>query len=419
MPGWSLYFHLDDTDIGRRVEECAQAFENEHIVVLQCDSNRLRHVVDATGARKRVKHPIGLLRCYAGRRTVVTMASERLRIGIIAPPWLPVPPLGYGGTDSVIDDLARGLSRLGHDVVLFTTGDSTCPVARRWALDHSQPSQVGNAMVEIRHIVDAYDTLHDMDIVHDHTVVGPLYAWRFDSLPVVTTNHGPFDDKFAALYRGAADRVAVIAISEHQASTATGVRIDGVIHHGIDPDVYPFGDGDGGYFVFLGRMTPDKGPREAALAARRAGVRLIMAAKMREPAEQAYFDEHVRPLLGGDVEYVGEVGPDEKVALLAGARALLNPIQWPEPFGLVMIEALACGTPVVAFPAGAAPEIVRDGDTGFLCGDVDSMAARIRDVEMLDRRRCRASIEGHFSTDRMCRQYEQLFKRMTRQRQAA
>jgi glycosyltransferase involved in cell wall biosynthesis len=357
---------------------------------------------------------------FTGRGTSMTGTNtERLRIGIIAPPWAPVPPSGYGGTESVVDRLARGLLRLGHEVLLFTTGDSTCPVARRWVLARSEPGRIGNAMVEIRHVVDAYDILRSVDIVHDHTVVGPLYAWRFASLPVVTTNHGPFDDGFAALFRGTAERVAVVAISKHQASTAAGVHVDAVIHHGVDPDAFPVGDGNGGYFLFLGRMTPAKGAREAALAARQAGVRLLMAAKLWEPAEREYFTERVRPLLGQDVEFLGEVGHDEKLALLASARALLNPIQWPEPFGLVMIEALACGTPVLAFPAGAAPEIVRDGETGFLCADVNAMAARIGDVATIDRHRCRAAIEGHFSSDRMCRDYAELFKRIVGRRHAA
>jgi glycosyltransferase involved in cell wall biosynthesis len=330
-----------------------------------------------------------------------------------------VPPTAYGGTESVVDCLARGLSRLGHDVLLVTTGDSTCPVPRRCVLDRSEPSRIGNALVEIRHVVDAYDALQNMDIVQDNTIVGPLYSGRFESLPVVTTNHGPFDDNFAAMYRGAAGRVAIVAISEHQASTASTVPVDAVIHHGVDPEAFPFGRGDAGYLLFLGRMTPEKGAREAALAAREAGVRLLIAAKLREPAEHAYFDEHVRPLLGADIEYVGEVRRDDKLALLAGAQALLNPIQWPEPFGLVMIEALACGTPVLAFPSGAAPEIVRHTETGFLCPDLDTMTARIGDVTTIDRRRCRAAVENHFSTNRMCRDYAALFEHLISRRHAA
>lgn len=344
-------------------------------------------------------------------RAAISGIVEILRIGIIAPPWAPVPPPAYGGTESVVDRLARGLDALGHDVVLFTTGDSTCAVERRWVYGQAQTHRLGNAMVGIRHVVAAYETMSEagVDVVHDNTVIGPLYAWRYPALPVVTTNHGPFDEEFAALYHASDDRVSIVAISHHQASTACGLHVDAVIHHGIETDAFAAGRGNGGYVAFLGRMAPEKGAREAALVARRAGIPLLLAGKMHEQSEMEYFDSQVRPLLGRDAEYVGEIGHAEKVQLLGNAIALLNPIQWPEPFGLVMIEAMACGTPVLAFPVGAAPEIVDDGRTGFLCSDIDEMTARIDDVPALDRAACRAAVEQRFSTARMCEQYATLF----------
>jgi glycosyltransferase involved in cell wall biosynthesis len=311
----------------------------------------------------------------------------------------------------VLDRLARGLGKLGHDVTLFTTGDSTCAVDRRWAFDRP-PDRIGDAVTEIQHVVAAYHELQTMDVVHDHTNVGPLYAWRFTDLPVVATNHGPFDEALTTTYRAAQDRVALVAISHHQASTARNLRIDAVIHHGVDPEAFPVGRGDGGFALFLGRMAPEKGAREAALAARRAGIPLLMAAKLREPTEHAYFDAEVKPLLGDGIEYLGEVPHDEKLALLENAHALLNPIQWPEPFGLVMIEALASGTPVLAFPNGAAPEIVDDGETGFLCADTDMMSRRIPDVCRLSRSSCRAAVERRFSTARMCEEHVALFNKL-------
>ncbi|MDQ1383266.1 MAG: hypothetical protein QOG65_645 [Actinomycetota bacterium] len=338
--------------------------------------------------------------------------GQRLRIGIIAPPWAAVPPTGYGGTEAVLDRLGRGLQQLGHDVTLFTTGDSTCPVERRWVLERSQPDRIGDAVTEIEHVVHAYDELRTMDVVHDHTNVGPLYAWRFADLPGVATNHGPFNEELTAMYRASQGRVALVAISHHQASTAPDLHIDAVIHHGVDPEAFPVGRGDGGYVLFLGRMAPEKGAREAAIAARRAKVPLLMAAKLREATEHAYFDDQVRPLLGDGIEYLGEVDHEQKLALLAGASALLNPIQWPEPFGLVMIEALACGTPVLAFPNGAAPEIVEDGHTGYLCADTDIMSHRIHDARTIDRQACRAAVERHFSTSRMCQDHVALYDRV-------
>ncbi len=347
--------------------------------------------------------------------------TEPLRVGIIAPPWAPVPPDGYGGTESVVDRLARGLRALGHQVLLFTTGDAQCDVERRWAFERAQPQRIGNEMVEIRHVVSAYEAMCEFgaDVVHDNTAIGPLYAWRFESLPVVTTNHGPFDDEFKALYRATDERVSIVAISRHQASTASGVHVDAVIHHGVDLDTIPVGNGSGGYFAFLGRMAPEKGARDAALAARHAGVPLLLAGKLREPSEIDYFDECVRPLLGGGVEYVGEVDHDAKVALLGDAVAMLNPIQWPEPFGLVMIEALACGTPVVGYPSGAAPEIVDHGVTGFLCHTVDELQDQLAAVGSLSRAACRQSVEERFSTERMCREYAALFERIVRRSRAA
>jgi glycosyltransferase involved in cell wall biosynthesis len=248
-------------------------------------------------------------------------------------------------------------------------------------------------------------------VVHDHTLVGPLYAQGFAGTAVVTTNHGPFEGKLAAVYRAVAERVPLVAISQHQASTAAGIPVAAVIHHGVDLDRFPAGAGDGGYALFLGRMNPDKGVDTAARVARSAGVPLRIAAKMREPAERDYFDQRVRPLLGGDIEYVGEVGGADKLELLAGAVCLLNPIAWPEPFGMVMIEALACGTPVVATPCGAAPEIVDDGVTGYLRPDQAALAAVLAQAAELDRDACRRAVKERFSAVRLVEDHLALYQR--------
>jgi glycosyltransferase involved in cell wall biosynthesis len=259
-----------------------------------------------------------------------------------------------------------------------------------------------------RHVVTSYAAMHGVDLVHDHTVAGPLYRDRPRTAPVVTTNHGPFDAVTTPVYRAMRD-VAIVAISQHQASTATDVPIARVIHHGIDVDAVPAGRGDGGYASFLGRMSPDKGPREAALIARAAGVPLRMAAKLREPAEREYFEAAVEPLLCSDVEYVGELGAAEKYELVGGSFALLNPLQWAEPFGLVMIEALAAGTPVVATPSGSAPEIVHDGVTGYLRRGRLPLAAALLDAAGLDRGLCRARARRRFSTERMVGEHLRLY----------
>jgi glycosyltransferase involved in cell wall biosynthesis len=324
-----------------------------------------------------------------------------VRIALIAPPWLPVPPPAYGGTEIVVDTLARGLEEAGHDVLLATTGDSTCPVPRTWVYENAQPDELGNVVIELRHLLHAYEAAAGADIVHDHTIAGPVLAYRTRTGPVVTTNHGAFTDDAKALYRRTARTVPLIAISRHQASTAGDVPIARVIHHGLDTTRFPVGAGSGGYALFLGRMSPTKGVDTAITVARRAGMPLVIAAKQRERSERDYFEAEVRPLLGSGVDYVGEVGGREKLRLLGDATALLNPIGWDEPFGMCMIEALACGTPVVATPRGSVPEIVDDGLTGFIRPSTLGLAAALGDVGRLERRACRASVEERFSMHRM------------------
>ena len=324
-----------------------------------------------------------------------------MRVAIIAPPWVRVPPPAYGGTEAVLDTLARGLVGAGHDVLLFTSGDSTCPVPRDWVFETALGLGRAGAAAELRHAIAAYDAVADFDVVHDHTLVGPLYADRLPWLPVVTTNHGPFESDLGPLYRAVSDRVPVIAISHHHASTAQGVNLAGVIHHGVEPNDFPVGRGSGGYAAFLGRMSPDKGVHTAARVARAAGIPLRIAAKMSEPAEFEYFSACVKPLLGAGIDYIGELGRADKLALLGEAACLLNPIAWPEPFGMVMIEALVSGTPVVATRSGAAPEIVTDGVTGYLCSDEESLVAALGSLDRLDRGACRAVVEKHFSARRM------------------
>lgn len=347
-----------------------------------------------------------------------------MRIALIAPPWVPIPPPAYGGTEAVIDRLARGLDAAGSEVLLWTTGDSTCPVSRGHVFEKAAGDLMGNAAIELRHLIHGYEAVLEWgaDLVHDHTLIGPIHAKRFPELPVVTTNHGPFNAELNDLYRVIAPDVPIIAISHHQAASSGEVPIATVIHHGLDPQVYPFGDGGGDehgdYLLFLGRMAPEKGARRAALAAQRSGARLIIAAKMREPMEREFFHTQVEPLLDERIVYVGEVGETEKIRLLRNARALVNPILWPEPFGLVMIEALACGTPVLSFREGAAPEIVEHGATGFICDDLDDLVAHLPRVDELDRRTCRESVERHFSTERMVADHLRFYERVIAERAA-
>jgi glycosyltransferase involved in cell wall biosynthesis len=336
-----------------------------------------------------------------------------MRIGLIAPPWIAVPPPAYGGTEAVLDNLARGLAVLGHQVVLFTVGESTCPVTRL----HRYPAAVepmGLVSTELAHTLAAYEALTDVDVIHDHTLAGPLLGLAHaGGTPVVTTHHGPFTADMRRIFAEAARHAAMVAISEHQARAADGIPVAAVIHHGVDTSVHTLGPGDGGYLLFLGRMCADKGVHLAIRVAHRARRRLILVCKMREPAEYEYFHRQVRPLLGSLDELIIEAGRPERLELLRHAEALLNPLCWPEPFGLVMAEALACGTPVLAFPSGAAPEIVEQGRTGFLCAGEDAMVDALHRVPDLDRAHCRAAAESRFSLQRMARDHERLYRRLT------
>lgn len=335
-----------------------------------------------------------------------------MRIGLIAPPWIPVPPPAYGGTESVIDNLARGLRERGHDVTLFTVGESTCGVRRRHLFAEAV-RPMGRTVPETAHLLAAYDALAgDVDVIHDHTLLGPLLAARagLAHLPIVTTHHGLFTSESRRILREVARQAAVVAISDDQASRAGDVPITAVIHHGIDLDAYRPGPGDGDHLVFVGRMSPEKGVAQAVRIAHGAGRPLRIVAKAREAEELEYFHTQVEPLLSREEDEVAELGLAERLRLLRHAAGLLNPIAWPEPFGLAMVESMAAGTPVLARPAGAAPEIVTCGRTGFLFDtDRDGVDA-VERLPEIDRAECRRDVERRFSLQRMAADHERLYE---------
>jgi glycosyltransferase involved in cell wall biosynthesis len=338
--------------------------------------------------------------------------KNRLCIGVLAPPWVPVPPTAYRGTELMIDALCVGLREEGHDVTLFTTADSTCNVPKKSLFAHSDPDRMGAAVIELRHVAAGYDAFSAVDIIHDHTLAG-LFHRDAPDVPVVTTNHGTFNEDLADLYARAGNRIPVIAISAEQARRAPeNLPIAEVIHHGLLLDRYEFRDQPGDHVLFLGRMSPDKGIDVAIRVAEQAGIPLVIAAKMREPNERRYFSEVIKPMLNRNTEYVGEADVETKIRLLSTARALINPIQWPEPFGLVMIEALACGTPVVGYPSGAAPEIVDHSSTGFLPQDEDGLIESLRRIDEIDRQTCRHVAEERFSAQRMAADHVRLYRKI-------
>ncbi|MFL4476013.1 glycosyltransferase family 4 protein [Paeniglutamicibacter sp. MACA_103] len=333
-----------------------------------------------------------------------------MRIGIIAPPWLTVPPQAYGGTEAVIDLLARGLAEMGHEVLLAAASGSGSPVPQVPGSFPPDPRHLGRTQDELRHVLNAYGQLGGVEIIHDHTLAGPLLRHAGEGIPVVSTAHNRMDALTLPLYAAIAERAPLLAVSRHQAGTARGVAVSRVIHHGIDAAAVPVGTGAGGYACFLGRMHPNKGVLAAIQVARAAGVPLRIAAKMASAGEHEYFANVIRRELGGDIEYVGELRPGEKYRLLGEAFALLNPLQWDEPFGMVMIESLAAGTPVLSTSRGAAPEIVSDGFTGFLRDTPRALAAALPDCANLSRADCRRSTETTFSARRMVGEHVEFYE---------
>jgi glycosyltransferase involved in cell wall biosynthesis len=256
----------------------------------------------------------------------------------------------------------------------------------------------------------AIAALGPFDVVHDHSVAGPLTASA--APPAIVTAHGPVSGPAGDLYEALADRIAVVAISAAQRATRPDLPWLDIVHNGIRVEDFPFSADKEEFLLFLGRIHPDKAPHVAIDTARALGLRLVIAAKCTEPCERAYFEQAIEPRLGPGVEWIGEADRDLKTTLLRRAMGLLFPIAWDEPFGLVMVEAMACGTPVIATRRGAAPEIVVDGVTGFLSDDPANLTGAVRAIGRLDPGDCRRHVERRFSAARMVEAYERLFTRV-------
>jgi glycosyltransferase involved in cell wall biosynthesis len=343
--------------------------------------------------------------------------SGRLRIAVVAPPWISIPAPDYGGIEEVVRLLCQGLVELGHDVTLFAAPESESDARVVEVLDEPEPEQIEHSLVEAAHVGSVFDRIDaariagsGFDVVHDHCPAVALAMADRLIEPFVHTLHGPFDDERAELYRRQGHKATLVAISEAQRTQAPdGIDCQHVVPNPIDLDEWPFGHPKTDELLFLGRMDEDKGPHRAIEAAQRVGSRLLLAGPVQQGGEE-FFAAEVEPHVDGDhVRYIGAVGGEEKRSLFARARGLLMPIDWPEPFGLVMIEALATGTPVVAYRRGAAPEIVVDGENGFLVEDVDEMAAAIDRLDEIEPNRCRASVTGRFDVATVCAAYEHVY----------
>jgi len=341
-----------------------------------------------------------------------------LRIAMIAPPWFTVPPQGYGGVENMCADLVDGLVDRGHEVTLIGAGPAGTRAGRFLTTYAEPPSgRLGEPLPEVLHTAAVARILAglDVDLVHDHTLAGPLSA-RGRGVPTVVTMHGPVAGEPGEYYRQLGDTVALVAISAAQRRAAPDLAWRGTVHNAIDVTTFPYCADKGEMVLFLGRLHPDKGVHLAIDAARAAGLPIVVAGKCSEPVELEYFRTFIEPRLGPDVTIFGTADAATKRELLARAAALVFPIQWDEPFGMVMIEAMACGTPVVALRRGAVPEVVVDGVTGIVCDDLSGLPAAITAARNLSAAECRAHVEDCFDAATMVGGYESVYREVLQPR---
>lgn len=334
-----------------------------------------------------------------------------MRIAMLSPIAWRTPPRHYGPWERVTSLLTEELVRAGHDVTLFATADSqtagrlaaVCP--RGYEEDASIDAKVWESL----HIAHCFENAAGFDIIHNNFDFPPLTYSRLVDIPVLTTIHGFSSPRILPVYKKYNDSCHYVSISD--ADRSPELSYVATVHHGIDIERFAFNDTPGDYLLFFGRIHHDKGAREAVEIARRAGLRLIMAGIVQD---RSYFERYVAPALdGGAVEYVGSVGPDRRQELLGNARALLHPINFAEPFGLSVVESMACGTPVIAVRKGSMPEIVTDGRDGFLVESVDEAVEAVGRIDELSRAACRETVEQRFTSEIMAAKYAEVYRRIT------
>ena len=344
-----------------------------------------------------------------------------MRIAQVAPLYESVPPQRYGGTERVVAWLTDELVRLGHDVTLFASGDSKTPArlvspcARSLRTDQNCMDQMAPHILLLERVFAQADSF---DLIHFHIDYLHFPLSRRQSTPHVTTLHGRLDvPQLGPLYREFRE-IPLVSISDAQRAPLPWAGWQATVHHGMPPNLHRLRERRGDYLAFLGRISPEKRVDRAIEIAKRCGMRLKIAAKV-DPADRAYFEKEIRPLLDDPlVEFMGEVGGSAKDEFLGNAYALMFLIDWPEPFGLVMIEAMACGTPVIACAGGSVPEIIDDGETGFVLTNWEEATDAVRKVRHLSRRRCRQVFERRFSARRMAEDYLAVYERIIAGRSA-
>jgi len=336
-----------------------------------------------------------------------------IRIAVLASIAHRVPPRSYGPWEQVASTLTEGLVARGHDVTLFATADSSTSARLHFEAPagYEEDPDVDAKVYEALHIASVFERADDFDVISNQFDFLPLVFSRLVRTPVVTTVHGFSSERIVPVYRAYDDIAHYVAISDSDRHPS--LTYAATIHHGIELERFTPGAGDGGYLLFLGRIHPDKGTAGAIDVARRAGLPLVIAGVVHD---EDYFAREVAPRVDGTtVSYVGPVGPVERDRLLGGALGLLHLIDFDEPFGLSVVESLACGTPVVATARGSMPELLDEGVTGFLVRDADEAVAAVARLDRVDRAQCRRTAEVRFSAARMVADYEALFERLVRE----
>lgn len=338
-----------------------------------------------------------------------------MRVALVSPLFESVPPLYYGGTERVVHHLCQGLTKAGIDVTLFASGDSRTqgelhPVVPE-ALRLASPPIKDPLPYNFKLLADVASRAREFDVIHNHHDYWMLPLSEMSETPLVTTLHGRLDLPYISAAFDSYPKAHYVSISNAQRRPMPHLGWAKTILHGIDAKRFQYKAEPGNYLAFLGRMSLDKRPDWAIDIAIRAGIPLKMAAKIEGAADEEYFETCIKPRIDGQfIEYVGEICEAEKSEFLGNALAMVFPIDWPEPFGLVMLESLACGTPVLARPCGSVPEVLRDGVTGFIDANIERLAERVHDLGSIDRRVCRNWVEERFSLNRMTEEYIDVYR---------
>ena len=337
-----------------------------------------------------------------------------MRIAQVAPLYEPVPPRLYGGTERIVAYLTDALAEIGHDVTLFASAEAGTRARRVPCRDRAlrlDPDLKSDLAAHLAMLERVRERADEFDVIHFHLDLLHMSIFRDFAARTVTTLHGRLDIKDLGPCYARFPEYPLVSISHDQRRPLPQLSWIGTIHHGLPADLLPFTPTPGGaYLAFLGRIAPEKRPDRAIAIAKAAGMRLKIAAKV-DPVDKDYFKDRIEPLLDHPlIEYIGEIGDAEKGAFLGNARALLLPIDWPEPFGLVMIEAMACGTPVIAYRRGSVPEVIDHGVSGLIVDDLEGAVAAVREIADLDRRAVRRTFEQRFTAAGMARRYLRLYE---------